>query len=90
MTTALYFTASDGVVYRVLDVLMRDGRLRAGDPPTSWAKSRVFRPAEGWRRLYRFVAGESREPTAAELERQFAGAEYLETEAFDADTRQPR
>jgi hypothetical protein len=87
---AIYFTGPDGVVYRVLDVLMKDGTMHASNPPASWAKSRVFRPQKGLRRLYRFSRGESREPTESELQRQLATAEYLAAEKYDSAIRQPR
>jgi hypothetical protein len=87
---AIYFTAPDGIVYRVLDVVMKDHVMHASNPPASWAKSRVFRPQKGDRRLYRFAKGETREPTEAELKRQFAVAEHLAREGPDVRLRTPR
>jgi hypothetical protein len=87
---AMYYTAPDGIVYRVLDTVMAEGMMHAGNPPASWAKSRVFRPVKGHRRLYRFAKGDSREPTEEQLKRQFEAAEYLETEKFDPGERMPR
>jgi len=87
---AVYFTAPDGIVYRVLDVVMKDGTMHASNPPTSWAKSRVFRPQKGLRRLYRFTKDEAREPNEVHLQRQFAVAEYLAADRPDVSSRTPR
>ena len=87
---AIYFTAPDGIVYRVLDVVMKDGLMHASNPPASWAKSRVFRPQQGDRRLYRFAKGENREPSRDHLLRQFELAEYLAAARPDVRQRTPR
>lgn len=71
-----YFTA-DGVEYRVLDATMRAGELIVADPPVAWATSRVFRPREGHRRLYRLREPSDRLTDDATLARQLAAAEYL-------------
>ena len=80
----------DGQRYRVLDCTMRNGALVFANPPAPWATSRVFRPATGYRRLYRFVKGESRDPTPDALARQLRGADYMATMppgAADVDPR---
>jgi hypothetical protein len=76
----------DGIEYRVLDTVFRNGKHRAWDPPATWATARVFRPREGWRRLYHFASGEDRTAIdEATLRRQLASAEY-----FRHDLPRPR
>jgi len=84
-----YFTASDGVTYRVLDIRMRAGKTHYADPPASWATGRIFRPAEGWKRHYTFAEGEDRTPTEEALHRQLRAAGYLAQEKFDPSSRTP-
>jgi hypothetical protein len=86
----VYFTDAADVRYRVLDATMRDGRWVYANPPASWAAYRLFRPAEGQRRLYRFTAGEPRAPDGAELERQLRRAEFMPSQpvrTFQGDPR---
>lgn len=85
-----YFTAPDGITYRVYDATMKAGALVVANPLASWASSRVFRPKTGHRRLYRFAAGESREPSDEQLERQLRVAEYLPTEKHEPRDLDPR
>lgn len=73
----VYFTDAAGVRYRVFDAAMSDGKTVVANPPAPWAKFRIFRPAEGHRRLYYFQPGETRAPDGAELERQLRVAAYL-------------
>lgn len=77
---ALYHLGANGMLYRVRDCTMRDGSLIAATPPASWATSHVFEPKAGHRRLYRFGAGESREPREQLLRVQLERAEYLPSE----------
>ena len=62
---AIYFTDASGVQYRVLDARMHDGKMVVANPLASWATYRVFRSAEGMRRLYLFKPGEPRAPDGA-------------------------
>lgn len=78
MAKPLYHT-SDGVVYRVLDCTLRDFKRTCANPPAAWATTRIFRPAEGYRRLYVFIKGEDREPSPEALARQLRSAEYMPT-----------
>lgn len=89
MSDAIYFTAPDGIVYRVLDTRMRDHKTQYADPPAAWATGRTFRPQEGWKRHYTFTPGEDRTPTEEALRRQLAAAGYLAHEKFDASSRTP-
>lgn len=79
MSTAVYFTAPDGTVYRVLDTAWKDGALVAANPPAEWATTRVFRAEDGTRRFYPLayleLHNETREPKPEWLARQFARSE---------------
>ena len=86
----VYFTDAAGVRYRVFDAVMRAGETIVANPPASWAKFRIFRPAEGSRRLYYFQPGEPRAPDAAELERQLRRAEFLPTTSPHQPAADPR
>lgn len=87
---ALRFTDSDGTVFRVLDATMRGGKLMVADPPVPWATSRVFRPREGHRRLYRIQDAADRATDEATLRRQLAAAEYLPTMETGTKDQDPR
>lgn len=86
----VYFTDTAGVRYRVFDGTMKDGKTVVANPPAPWAKFRIFRPAEGSRRLYYFQPGEPRAPDGAELERQLRRAEYLPATATHEPAADPR
>lgn len=90
MTDPVYLAASDGVRYRVFDATMRQGKMAIANPPAAWAKFRVFRPAEGMRRLYYFQPGESRAPEPALLEQQLQRAEYLPAQKYEDKLIDPR
>jgi hypothetical protein len=86
----VFYQAPDGAWYHVYDRRRRDGKWTAEVPPLRAAVSRVFVPASGPKRLYKFGPGEIHELTEAHLERQLRQAEYLHTSRFDAAARQPR
>lgn len=90
MPESIYVTDSAGVRYRVLDGIMRDGVMVVANPPAAWARFRVFRPAEGQRRLYYLKPGESKALEPALLEQQLHRAEYLPTEEPHAPAPDPR
>lgn len=78
MSQSVYFTTPDGIRYRVLDAIMREGKMVVANPPPSWARFRVFRPEAGQRRLYYFKPGESRAPEPALLELQLLPDLFVE------------
>jgi hypothetical protein len=86
----VYVTDAAGIRYRVFDAIMRDGKMVVANPPTAWAKFRVFRPEQGQRRLYYFKPGESRAPEPALLEQQLQRAEYLPSRSVEAPPLDPR
>jgi hypothetical protein len=90
MSGSVYFTAADGITYRVLDSTMRAGKLIVADPPAPWATSRVFRPATGYRRLFRIEAPADREIDSTTLARQLARAEFLPAGPPHVSVRDPR
>jgi hypothetical protein len=75
----VYFTAPDGVVYRVFDTAWKDGKRIAANPPAEWATTRVFRAESGEQRFYPLafleLHTETREPRPEWLARQFARSE---------------
>jgi hypothetical protein len=79
MSSPVYFTAPDGVVYRVLDTAWKDGRTIAADPPAGWATTRIFKAENGERRFYPLafleLHDETKEPKPEWLARQFARSE---------------
>jgi hypothetical protein len=52
VTEPVYFTAPDGITYRVLDSAWRKGKRLLANPPAAWATTRIFRPREGRWRFY--------------------------------------
>lgn len=86
----VYFTDATGVRYRVLDATMRAGQMIVANPPAPWATFRVFRPQDGFRRLYYFKPGEPRAPDGAELERQLRRAEWLPAQKYEPVHQDPR
>lgn len=90
MADPIYFTDATGVRYRVLDAIMRAGRMVHANPPAAWATFRVFRPAEGQRRLYYFRPGESRAPEPVLLEQQLQRAEWLPERPYESPSIDPR
>jgi hypothetical protein len=89
MTDPVYITV-DGVRYRVLDGIMRDGSMTVANPPAMWATFRIFRPEEGQRRLYYLKPGESRAPEQALLALQLQRAEYLPSGPLHEPASDPR
>ena len=90
MPAPIYFTAADGVAYRVLDAWMHNGSMVVANPPAGWATFRVFRPEEGQRRLYYLKPGESRAPAPALLELQLARGQYLPADGAHMPAPDPR
>ena len=89
---AVYFVTGEGSRWRVHDCVVRAGKpVRAGLPGVQGATCRVFVAANGVKRLYHFAKGEHAwKATAAQLDRQLVGAEYLATEAFRPEERTAR
>lgn len=79
MAVAVYFTSESGLRYRVYDVtyLKRHVQRPIGDPK---ATSRLFVPAAGAKRSYKFRPGDSRVLNDELLEQQLRAADYLPTE----------
>lgn len=86
----VYFHTGDGTVYRVHDAYFSGGRHHRVPHASAKAKSRIFVPAQGHRRLYRFTERESRALTAELLEQQLRNAEYLPTEPTGQTVKDPR
>lgn len=80
----------DGVEYRVLDCVMRRGKFIFANPPATWADTRVFRPREGHKRLYRFTSPADRAIDDATLIRQLRGAAFLPAEPAYVPVTDPR
>jgi hypothetical protein len=84
------FHSSDGNTYAVYDVVFRAGRHVRTQLGSRSAQSRIFRPADGMWRLYRFPDAEKRGPDVFDLERQLRAAMFYSPERFDASTHAPR
>jgi hypothetical protein len=52
VSAPVYFTAPDGVRYRVLDSAWHNGKRVVANPPAPWASTRIFRPEQGTLRFY--------------------------------------
>jgi hypothetical protein len=90
VSVAIYFTAKDGLKYRIYDTTFGAGKhhLRAVGDPT--ATGRVFVPPKGAKRSYKFQPKESRMLDVESLERQLRSSAYLPTGkpgGFDGDPR---
>lgn len=85
-----YYTDADGTVWRILDCTWRRGGWAWRNPIAHQATHRIFRAADGTRRVHAFTAGEPRDLELALLEAQLRAAGYLGDGAFDASRQQPR
>jgi hypothetical protein len=83
------FHAADGQVYAVYDVVFERGKLRPLQLGSRRATTRLFRPASGMWRTYRFPDSEKREPDVFDLERQLRAATYYSPEPINIGERRP-
>lgn len=89
---ARYFHAApDDTVYRIYDVtFIGHGRYRTHALMSKRAVSRLFRPRDGWWRIYDFRDGDRRDLDVMTLQTQLSRSAYLDRRPTDTTDFNPK
>jgi hypothetical protein len=86
----IYRMDAEGNRWRIYDVSYHDRRNMVYRPGVPQARTRIFVPPEGAKRIHTFAKGESRALTDEHLERQLRSAGYVAREKFDPSEHRAR